>query len=118
MKNKPKLGMNFVPHMFMSLSVFVLRVSPVSSPCVDHMEEAVMIGIPKGYKLSIQKGKIVHLCDESCSLMKSFACSLPEESRKTFAMIVLTEGVSSNEKKKGSLGRLFVGGHVLQEFFP
>lgn len=51
--------------------------------------------------------------------MKSFACSLPEESRKTFAMIVLTEGVSSNKKKKkGSLGRLFVGGHVLQEFFP
>lgn len=50
--------------------------------------------------------------------MKRFACSLPEESRKTFAMIVLTEGVSSNEKKKGSLGRVFVGGHVLQEFFP
>lgn len=73
---------------------------------------------PTGYKQSIQKGKIVHLHDESCSLTKRFACSLPEESRKTFAMIVLTEGVSSNEKKKSSLGRVFVGGHVLQEFFP
>jgi hypothetical protein len=41
-------GVNVVSHVFMFLSVFVFHSSLVSSPSVDHMEEAWMINIPQG----------------------------------------------------------------------